>query len=305
MSNSQSKFTRWLNGEYLCGMDNPDNYGYQPVRKDTEIARHHEKSFTERMRDWIDNREEGAFDRARSFISFIFALFIIFAMLLTVSYPPSFGDPDNPVNNEVSRRYIEKGLEETGGVNIVGGMILDYRAFDTLGESHVLFIAVSAVLILLRNDRKKKGKSLDDKIYEPHVDPILRKVAKLQIPCVLMFGIYIIMNGHISPGGGFSGGTVMGAALILYYNAFGSEAMNRFFTYRTFRRVTVCALGFYAFAKCYAFFTGANGLETHIPLGKPGAILSSGLILPLNIAVGLIVCCTMFGFYSLFIREEI
>lgn len=59
MSNSQSKFTRWLNGEYLCGMDNPDNYGYQPVRKDTEIARHHEKSFTERMRDWIDNREEG------------------------------------------------------------------------------------------------------------------------------------------------------------------------------------------------------------------------------------------------------
>ena len=200
MSNSQSKFTRGLNGEYLCGMDNPDNYGYQPVRKDTEIARHHEKSFTERMRDWIDNREEGAFDRARSFISFIFALFIIFAMLLTVSYLPSFGDPDNPVNNEVSRRYIEKGLEETGGVNIVGGMILDYRAFDTLGESHVLFIAVSAVLILLRNDRKKKGKSLDDKIYEPHVDPILRKVAKLQIPCVLMFGIYIIMNGHISPG---------------------------------------------------------------------------------------------------------
>lgn len=59
------------------------------------------------------------------------------------------------MNNEVSQRYIEKGLQETGAVNIVTGMILDYRAFDTLGESHVLFIATCTVLILLRADQKR------------------------------------------------------------------------------------------------------------------------------------------------------
>ncbi|MBQ9617343.1 MAG: hypothetical protein IJR48_03170, partial [Oscillibacter sp.] len=50
---------------------------------------------------------------------------------------------------------------------------------------------------------------------------------------------------------------------------------------------------------------GANGLESHIPKGVPGAILSGGLILPLDIAVGLVVACTMFGFYSLFRRGTI
>ena len=65
------------------------------------------------------------------------------------------------------------------------------------------------------------------------------------------------------------------------------------------------ALGFYSFAKGYVFFTGANGMENHIPRGTPGAILSGGLILPLDIAVGLVVAVTMFGFYSLFRRGSI
>ena len=45
---------------------------------------------------------------------------------------------------------------------------------------------------------------------------------------------------------------------------------------------------------------GANHLESGIPLGTPGAILSSGLILVLNICVGLVVTCTMYAFYALF-----
>ena len=46
--------------------------------------------------------------------------------------------------------------------------------------------------------------------------------------------------------------------------------------------------------------TGANGMESMIPLGTPGSIFSSGLIFPLNICVGLVVACTIFSFYSLF-----
>lgn len=61
-------------------------------------------------------------------------------MSTVVALPP-FGEADNPYNNEVSQRYIEKGIEETGAINFVAGMILDYRAFDTLGESFVLFTA--------------------------------------------------------------------------------------------------------------------------------------------------------------------
>ena len=304
MSKFWSALKAWVNGTGLYGMDNLDNYGYREPAE-VEISEHHEKTFLERLKFWIEHNEESAFGLARVLVSIAMASLIIVMLLNMVSSLPSYGNPDNPVNNEVTERYIVKGLEETGGINIVGGMILDYRAFDTLGESHVLFCAVISVLILLRNDRKKKKKTLDDMIYEPRRDVILQKIAKVQIPCILMFGIYIILNGHLGPGGGFSGGTVMGAGLILYYNAFGSERIQQFFTYRTFNKIAITALAFYAFAKCYSFFTGANHLPTGIPLGTPGAILSSGLILPLNIAVGVVVMCTMFGFYSLFIREEI
>ena len=54
-------------------------------------------------------------------------------LLYTVYQLPEHGNALNPANNEVSRRYIEQGVEETGALNIVSAMILDYRAFDTFG----------------------------------------------------------------------------------------------------------------------------------------------------------------------------
>ena len=93
--------------------------------------------------------------------------------------------------------------------------------------------------------------------------------------------------------------------MIIFTSAFGFDRVDRFFTLKLQTYVTFVALSFYSFAKGYVFFTGANGLENHIPKGTPGAILSGGLILPLDVAVGLVVACTMFGFYSLFRRGQI
>ena len=186
------------------------------------------------------------------------------------------------------------------------GMILDYRAFDTFGESCVLFIASCCVLVLLRldsengGDRRRKGLEENDRVFEPKNDVILQKCACVLVPLIFIFGIYIILNGHLSPGGGFSGGAVLGSGLILYLNAFGFKRTERFFTEKVYRRVTLGALTFYCLAKSYSFFTGANHLKSGIPLGTPGAIISSGLILPLNICVGLVVACTMYAFYTLF-----
>ena len=122
----------------------------------------------------------------------------------------------------------------------------------------------------------------------------------LSVPLGILFGIYVILNGHLSAGGGFSGGAIIGAALILYASACGPEKLEKFFTFRAYQWITFFALMTYTLLKTYSFFTGANHLESHIPLGTPGAILSGGLILPLNICVGLVVSCTMYAFYSLF-----
>lgn len=216
---------------------------------------------------------------------------------------------ENPRASEVSDRYVQDGLEETGAINIVAGMILDYRAFDTLGESHVLFTALLCAIMLLSIDSKNMRSTYEDyyqirlEAYFPtEGDSILHKVGFVLAPCIMLYGIYVLLGGHLGPGGGFSGGVVLGTGLIILSASLGDEVMDHFFPRRRYHVTIFAALSFYSFAKGYVFFTGANGIENHISKGTPGAILSAGLILPLDIAVGLVVACTMFGFYNLFYR---
>ena len=86
-------------------------------------------------------------------VAVAFSVLLLFILLAMVAQLPLFGMADNPSSNEVIERYIESGMEETGAVNLIAGVILDYRAFDTFGESAVLFLAVTSVLILLKKDK--------------------------------------------------------------------------------------------------------------------------------------------------------
>lgn len=75
--------------------------------------------------------------------------------------------PDLPVFGEpklrVAQHYLDSGLQETGATNLVASVILDYRAFDTLGEATVLFTAVIGVLAVVRKvGRKKPGNSMEE-----------------------------------------------------------------------------------------------------------------------------------------------
>ena len=227
-------------------------------------------------------------------------------LLATVAELPPFGDEKNPANNEVVQRYIKNGAEETGAQNIVAGMILDYRAFDTFGESAVLFTAAVSVLMLLSISRRDNKILLQERLHTfKRDDSILRGVASLSIPAILLMGCVVVINGHLTPGGGFSGGAILSTALILAANAYGFELVHKFFNERAFITLSSSALMIYALSKGWSFFTGANHFESYIPKGTIGNILSGGLILPLNICVGLIVAGTLYGFYALFSEEEI
>ena len=71
---------------------------------------------------------------------------------------------------------------------------------------------------------------------------------------------------------------------------------------KTYKVLSVCALACYSLSKTYSFYTGANHIESIISLGTPGALMSSGLILILNICVGVVVAGTMYTFYVMFRR---
>lgn len=299
------RLKRWFDGTKDPFLDTVEMKPQKEFRETKEVKEQRTKEkqeLMERVYDRNHNKEILMFRKLYRVVSVLFCLCLVTVLLVAVSFLPPLGNADNPVNNEVPARYIESGLQETGAVNIVTGMILDYRAFDTLGESHVLFIATCTVLILLRRDgdKKKKQEEVSDRLHEPKNDVILQTVARVLVPPIIIFGIYVILGGHLGPGGGFSGGAVIGAGLILYLNAFGFKKTERFFTAKTYKVMCFGALGCYCLAKSYSFYTGANHIESVIPLGTPGAIISSGLILILNICVGIVVAGTMYTFYVMF-----
>ncbi|MBQ2927243.1 MAG: hypothetical protein IJD98_01585 [Oscillospiraceae bacterium] len=303
-----TRLLQWISGDIDPFLETMEIHPQQDYKPNEQLARKHrrdQKAVIRMVHDQEHNRFYKNYRRFYKAASVVCCVALIAMLLLAVSYLPPVGSSGNPASNEVAAKYIEDGLQDTGAVNIVTGMILDYRAFDTFGESNVLFIATCTVLILLRSDKKKDKKYEEaeqrrEQHYEPKDDSILQRITFLLFPIIVIFGIYVILNGHISPGGGFSGGAIIGAGLILYANAFGFEKLNRFFTEKTYKSISFVSLAFYCLAKSYSFFTGANHLESGIPLGEAGAILSSGLILPLNICVGMVVACTMYAFYTLF-----
>ncbi len=302
------RLKQWYDGTKDLYVDNLEMKPQKEFHEEKEVIEQRKlerREIVARVYDAEHNAEIRIFDKIYRVFSVLFCISLVFVLLTGVAGLPPFGEASNPVNNEVPQRYIENGLQETGAVNIVTGMILDYRAFDTLGESHVLFIATCTVLILLRVDKKKGRRSIEesivnDRTHEPKNDVILQTVAKLLVPPIIIFGIYVILAGHLGPGGGFSGGAVIGAGLILYLNAFGFAKTERFFKASTYKKMSFGALACYAGAKSYSFYTGANDIHSIIPLGTPGHILSSGLILILNICVGIVVAGTMYTFYVMF-----
>ncbi len=89
-----------------------------------------------------------------------FALIAVFITGVLLMYAtvdmPQWGDPNSPPNTHVSPRYIEKTIEETATPNAVTSLLADYRGYDTLGETTVIFTAGIVCILLLR--REPNGK---------------------------------------------------------------------------------------------------------------------------------------------------
>ena len=293
MANSDSALRRWLRGEVdlsaqLRTVEAPE----------AAEAERYEPRFRPTLLELMARRSQ----RFYLVLAAVLCVVLLTTLLLTAANLPAYGDGEAPTNNEVAERYVNHGVAETGAVNAVAGMILDYRAFDTLGESFVLFTALCAVTILMSRGRRNHPLPPETDYADYYADPIVHTMCKVIIPVILVFGVYVLVNGHLSPGGGFSGGAILSSALIIYAMVWGDERAHGAIRERTIRRTAALALGFYVVSKTYSFYTGANGLHSVISPGVPGRIFSAGLILPLNVAVGLVVCCTMYSFYMFFRR---
>jgi multicomponent Na+:H+ antiporter subunit B len=155
---------------------------------------------------------------------------IILGILLLIASRdfPNWADPESPASLHVSPHYITDSIIETSVPNIVTSVLGDYRGFDTMFETAVIFTAGIAVVILLRVF-KKKEKIPFIKVEEVDSQPdlIIRTVTRLMLPFIQIFALYVVAHGHHSPGGGFQGGVILGASYILLGISFNLKAMLR------------------------------------------------------------------------------
>ncbi|MFV1996094.1 MAG: hydrogen gas-evolving membrane-bound hydrogenase subunit E, partial [Verrucomicrobiales bacterium] len=154
------------------------------------------------------------------------------ALLLYASADfPDWGAHHSPANDSpVSLHYIEKTYSETSVPNMVTAVLADYRGYDTLFETVVIFTAGIAIMAILRNlgpgglEGKPQGRWKSDPS-----NLVITTTCRLLVPVIQLFGLYVVAHGHYSPGGGFQGGVVLGASFILL--AIGGdlrEALSRF-----------------------------------------------------------------------------
>jgi multicomponent Na+:H+ antiporter subunit B len=138
-------------------------------------------------------------------------------------------------------------------------------------------------------------------------DQIVRITSRLVVPFIQVYGIYVILNGHLTPGGGFSGGAIFGASLVLIALSFNLEVGVKQISHHTASILeSGGALG-YALTGLFALFLGGRYLANQsagFPIGEAGQLFSSGAILVITVFVGIKVASTIVTLFYNIIEGE-
>ncbi len=197
--------------------------------------------------------------------------------------------------------YLRNGQTETGSNNLVASVVFDYRSFDTLGEATVLFIVVSSISMLLFTLVKRRGTETSGvsrmREFPDGVSRVITFSSFLLYILIVTFGIYLVVHGHISPGGGFQGGAVMASATALLLisslitrNVQKTKKVFSFF--ESFGLTLFIGIGFAGIGVSFLFNFLANVDPTFfgrtIGFGpNPGYLVSGGTLPLLSLAIGM------------------
>lgn len=217
-----------------------------------------------------------------------------------------FGEAN--LDDRVSDKYINKNVNEdsgevsfgkskdleSGSANVVTSIVVNYRSFDTLGEVTVLFISALGVALLFGGYDRKKA-------FNNPPSFILKYGTRVIFGIILMTGVYIFVHGHLTPGGGFPGGSMIASAILLMYVA-DDEFRVKF---KLIKITEGIAGSLYVIGGLVGIFAGGYFLYNFLPTGTLGNLASAGLIPIIYILVGLKVGSELSGIVTNFLAEEV
>ncbi len=237
----------------------------------------------------------------------IFALFVMIitgsVLIYAESDFPAWGDSGSPVNSYVSKYYLENSLKDTNVPNVVTSVLADYRGFDTMFETCVIFVAGLAIIAMLRRSKRKEGQIIkrEHETSGQSGSIIVQTACRFLIPFMQIFALYVVAHGHHSPGGGFQGGVILGASLILLAIAFDLQKALKKISEKTTIFIAACGVLVYAGIGAISIILGGNFLDYsawHIVLPATDEIMArSHGMLGVEIGVALTVVAIMFSIY--------
>ncbi len=194
----------------------------------------------------------------------------------------------------VGNHYIENAIQETGATNIVTSVVVSYRGLDTLGEVTVLFIAALGIGMVLFSVKKTSAKERQTSSM------VVQTGTRILFPFIILFGIYIFVHGHLTPGGGFQGGAVIASGFLLTYLVWPELETKR---ERFGAAESLGGLVFVTIAILGLVFTGYF-LGNFLPTGTQNHLFSAGIIPVIYIAIGIKVGSELAGIVADMIHKE-
>ncbi len=241
-------------------------------------------------------------------IALFFSVFVGVLLLWASADFPDWGDPESPASLHLSDKLIEEAYPSTKAPNIVTVVLADYRNFDTMFEAIVVFTAGTAIFIILRLPlapvAQRRNRPEEDVVDEvlPR-DPILETTCRILFPPIHLFGLYVLIHGHYSPGGGFQAGVILGASFILLAIGFDLKAALARLSENLYEKMMSLGVIAYVGLGVLCLIHGGNFLDYHAlghTLGhifSPAELRSHG-ILVVEAVVTLTVGTVIFAIYT-------
>lgn len=234
-------------------------------------------------------------------------------LLYAVSDFPEFGDPRSPANAGVeggapsaSQYFLQHTYRDTKVPNFVTAVLADYRGYDTMFETVVVFAAGMAIFAILRVvrgiDEPPITPPQDQSIDGDHHRIIVGTTCRIAAPLIQIFALYVVAHGHYSPGGGFQGGVMLGASFILLALSGSLQATLRRFSERAYIKASAIGILLYAGIGVIPMFLGRNFLDygalEGLLMTKGEEMARSHSMLGVEIGVALTVMAIMYAMFA-------
>ncbi len=242
--------------------------------------------------------------RVRAVLLLIAAVGLGFVLVRGVAALPAFGRSQHAYASLLNRVEVA----QRHATSVVSAVVFDYRAVDTMGEEFILYAAVVGVALLLRPSREEveriPGKRREERTRRTASETV-RALGVAVIGLSVVHGIYVVVHGHLSPGGGFQGGTVLAAAAVTVALIGGFVPFRAIAPEPVIDASEGVAATAYPVVGALALISGAAFLTNMLPFGTPGDLLSGGTVPVLNVCVGLEVSAAFVLILSEFLEQTL